>query len=67
MASCNIVTVAAVISGPDASQFRPQVENAIEDMEMAHGMLLRERDGDVESTRPLDRQMKKLVLGEYGN
>ena len=65
MSSGSIITVAAVVNGPKASEFRDQVEAAIKEIEDEHGEILEEWEGDMSSTKPIDEQMRKLVLGEY--
>jgi len=59
------ITIAAMVSGPDPKEFRPQVQAAVEDIETMHRGLIEGWDGDMESTRPLDDNMKRLVLGKY--
>jgi hypothetical protein len=61
----SLVTVAAIVKGPRAREFRSQVDAAIEEIERLHGGLLKGWRGTMDDTAVLDEQMKKLVLGEY--
>jgi hypothetical protein len=60
------ITIAAVVSGPKAPEYKEHVDRAVSDIEEVHADIVSDWDGDAASTRPMDEQMKKLVLGEYG-
>jgi hypothetical protein len=59
------VLIAAVIVGEEAEPFRPQIMNAIRDIEYKYKDVLEEWDGYMEKVAPIGRELRALIQGKY--
>jgi len=61
----SLVTIAAIVKGPRASEFSHQIKMAIKEIEEVHGETIKEWDGEMESISSLDEPIMKLIMSEY--
>jgi len=60
-----LITIAAIVTGPRANEFRSQIDKAIKDIENEHGEALKIWDDDVDGPMNMEKNIKKLVMGGY--
>lgn len=59
------VIIAALVLGDGAERLRSQITRAVKDIETRHPHLLDNWDGVLDKLRPLNKEMKDLIDGEY--